>query len=130
MIKGSKKAHRNPVAVQVGERIRDLRLARGMKQATLAQALGYASRSAIAQFENGFAVPSLDKALEMARFFGVPVGALLGDPPPAEVEVPTREAERVAVWAETRCHELASTLRAFAHELETVGNDPMAKVRG
>jgi len=118
MIAETKKPPLNPVAVQVGERMRALRLARGMKQETLAQEAGYSSRSSIAQFENGIAVPSVDKALDIARVLGVPIGELLGDPPHGGMEIPTQEAQRVAIWAETRCHALAMTLRAFANELD------------
>ena len=117
MIAEVKSSQTNVVARQIGERLRALRLERGMKQDTLAHEAGYSSRSAIAQFENGFAVPSVDKALEIARALGVSIGALLGEQEPQEV--PNREAERVAVWAESRCHALAMTLRAFANELDT-----------
>ena len=69
----------NPLAVKVGERIRALRLARGMKQETLALEVGYSSRGTIAQFENGLALPSIEKALDIARVLRVHPGALFDD---------------------------------------------------
>lgn len=66
----------NPLAVKIGERMRAFRRARGMKQETLAAEVGYSSRAAIAQFENGFALPSLEKAIELARALGIDPGAL------------------------------------------------------
>ena len=117
MAVAAKAAAVNPVAVQVGERLRALRHTRGMKQDTLAREAGYSSRAAIAQFENGFAVPSLDKALLLARALGVHIGELLGETR-TDADVPDQEARRLATWAEARCHALAITLRAFANELE------------
>jgi transcriptional regulator with XRE-family HTH domain len=67
----------NQLAVKVGERIRALRIARGMKQEALALEVGYSSRGTIAQFENGLALPSIDKAVAIAEFFRIPLDALV-----------------------------------------------------
>lgn len=69
----------NPLAVRVGEKIRGLRKAKGLKQDTLAYEAGYGSRSAIASIETGFVLPSLDKAVDIARVLGVDAGDLLKD---------------------------------------------------
>ena len=69
----------NPLAARVGEKIRQLRKARGWKQEALALEVGYGSRSAIASIENGFVLPSLDKALDIARVLGVPLAELVDE---------------------------------------------------
>jgi putative transcriptional regulator len=53
-------------------RVRELRLAKGMAQGELAQAL-QVSRQTINSIENGRYTPSLPLALTMARFFGLTV---------------------------------------------------------
>lgn len=95
----------NPLAAKIGERIRAFRLARGMKQDTLADEVGYSSRAAIAQFENGFAVPSLEKVIDLARVLGVHPGALLSD-----AEIPSQDSEE-------RLKQIR-TLRALADDME------------
>ena len=67
----------NPLAARVGENIGQLQKARGWKQEALALEVGYGSRSAIASIENGFVLPSLDKALQIAQVLGVPLAALI-----------------------------------------------------
>ena len=67
----------SPLAVRVGETIRTLRKARGMKQYTLAYEVGYESRSTIAAIEKGLILPSLDKARDIATALGVTTGDLL-----------------------------------------------------
>ena len=78
----------NPLAVQVGETIRKLRKARGMKQYTLASEVGYESRSTIAAIENGIILPSLDKARDIATALGVTADDLLHEATP-DVSVET-----------------------------------------
>ena len=69
----------SPLATRVGEKIRMFRKARGWKQEALALEVGYGSRSAIASIENGFVLPSLDKALEIARVLGVHLSDLIDE---------------------------------------------------
>jgi transcriptional regulator with XRE-family HTH domain len=69
----------NPLALRVGEKIQALRKARGWKQEALALEAGYGSRSAIAAIENGLILPSLDKALVLAKILGVPIAELVED---------------------------------------------------
>ncbi len=63
--------------VNLGETIYTLRTAKGLSQLELAEALDV-SRQSISKWETGAAVPELDKLLSMSKYFGVPVGALLG----------------------------------------------------
>lgn len=55
-----------------------LRRQRGLSQEQLAEALNV-SRQAISKWENGAAVPELDKLQTMAAFFGVTLDELTGD---------------------------------------------------
>ena len=52
--------------------VRERRLARGLSQAELAQAMNV-SRQTINSIETGRYIPSLPLALSLGRFFGVPV---------------------------------------------------------
>ena len=56
-------------------RVRELRLARGLSQAEVAQALGV-SRQTVISIENGRYLPSLPLAFRLARFFGFPLETL------------------------------------------------------
>ncbi|MGM0702928.1 helix-turn-helix transcriptional regulator [Billgrantia gudaonensis] len=59
-------------------RIRELRKARGLTQADLAEVQGV-SRNTINSIEVGRYVPSLPLALKLARFFGKPVEEVFDD---------------------------------------------------
>lgn len=60
-----------------GRGIQRIREARGMKQDTLAQEVGYQSHSQIAKIENGQTVPSFGKALQLAAFLQVTLEAIM-----------------------------------------------------
>ena len=61
----------------IGERIRAVRIKRGMTQAQLAG--GDITRNMLSRIENGAALPSLPTLCAIADRLGVPAGALLGD---------------------------------------------------
>ena len=65
----------------LGERIQELRRARGLSQEGLGEKLGV-SRQAVSRWEMDGAVPEVDKLVEMSRLFSVTVGQLLGVEPP------------------------------------------------
>ena len=76
--------------------VQKLREAHGMKQQTLAHAVGYGDHSQIAKIEGGHSVPSLDKALRLATTLHVPLEMIVrvgrGEdvpPPTGAVEVAT-----------------------------------------
>ena len=63
-----------------GEKLRILRKQRGLSQRELAEALGYVSATAyISDFENGRRKPTLEFALKVSEYFGVPVDVLVKD---------------------------------------------------
>jgi len=63
-----------------GEKLRTLRKQRGLSQRELAEALGYVSATAyISDFENGRRKPTLEFALKVSEYFGVPVDVLVKD---------------------------------------------------
>ncbi len=61
----------------LGEKIRGLRLARGMRQEELGRRIG-ASKQSVSNWENGNILPSIDVLLRVADFFGVSTDYLLG----------------------------------------------------
>ena len=75
-----------------------LRRQRGLSQEQLAEALDV-SRQAISKWENGAAVPELNKLQAMAAFFGVTLDALTrsGDPPSEEHKDPSPAPIRLGV---------------------------------
>jgi len=69
-----------------------LRRQRGLSQEQLAEALDV-SRQAISKWENGVAVPELDKLQTIAAFFGVTLDELTGDgTAPKDPPVPPQRA--------------------------------------
>ena len=67
----------------LGQRIQELRKQKELSQEGLGEKLGV-SRQAVSRWEMDGAVPEVDKLVEMARIFSIPVGQLLG------VEAPER----------------------------------------
>ena len=66
----------------LSETIRSLRRQRGLSQEELAEALDV-SRQAISKWENGAAVPDLDKLQALASYFGITLDELTGSTPPS-----------------------------------------------
>ncbi|NJO82802.1 MAG: helix-turn-helix transcriptional regulator [Blastochloris sp.] len=62
-----------------GEKLRYLRLNRGLTMRELADALGFKSHGFIGDLESGRKYPSLDLAVTMADYFGVTVDQLARD---------------------------------------------------
>ena len=65
------------IAVDLGERIRKLRKARGWSQTELGEKLGGLSQRAISGYENGSTSPSIITVIEMADLFEVTLDHLL-----------------------------------------------------
>lgn len=65
--------HSNPeLAIEIGKIIRAQRKAAGMTQAMLAETVGLESET-VSRMENGIRLPSIEKLVEMADVFCVPV---------------------------------------------------------
>ena len=64
--------------ITIGQRIKTLRVENKTQQKELAKALGF-SISALQNFENGVRVPSLEKQIALAKFFGVSIEYLRGE---------------------------------------------------
>ncbi|MEY3264536.1 MAG: hypothetical protein RL717_2013 [Pseudomonadota bacterium] len=62
----------------VKNRVRELRLARTLNQADLAEMLGV-SRQSINAIENGRYTPSLPLALKLGKVFGISIEAIFDD---------------------------------------------------
>jgi transcriptional regulator with XRE-family HTH domain len=67
-----------------GEKVRTLRLEKGLSQRELARNLGLASRAYISNLEAGRKAPSLELVVQIADLFGVTTDYLLRDPIPAK----------------------------------------------
>jgi transcriptional regulator with XRE-family HTH domain len=62
-----------------GEKLRSLRLKRGLTMRELADALNFKSHGFIGDLESGRKYPSLDLAVKIADYFGVTVDQLARD---------------------------------------------------
>lgn len=72
--------------MEFSEKLRELRQAKGISQATLAQEI-YISRSAVAKWENGLGLPSEESLAQLCTYFGVGSEELLPDQAAAETMV-------------------------------------------
>lgn len=89
------KEYRQEYLKKLGNRIREARIAKGLSQDDLAQALGYKSRSSINKIEHGIYDFPLQKTMDIANLLGVDVADLfLGTEPPKTKE--ERDAEALA----------------------------------
>lgn len=71
----------NPeLAVEIGKTIRKQRKAAGMTQAMLAEAIGLESET-VSRIENGIRLPSIEKLVEIADLFQVPVAVFFETAP-------------------------------------------------
>ncbi|MBQ3235035.1 MAG: helix-turn-helix transcriptional regulator [Clostridia bacterium] len=59
------------------ERLKELRLEKGLTQVELAKATGF-TQPAIARWENGLQIPNIETAIVFAKFFEVTTDYLLG----------------------------------------------------
>ena len=67
--------------MNLGETIYRLRTEKNMSQGDLADALGV-SRQSVSKWENGNAIPDLEKLVKMSKLFGVTLDALVGESEP------------------------------------------------
>ena len=81
----------NQTSKTLGQKISDLRGQKGISQTELAEALDV-SRQSISKWETDAALPEIDKLIALSRYFGVPVGKLLGLEEASETE-PAEDGE-------------------------------------
>lgn len=77
----------------LSEKIRDLRRKSGLSQEELAEKLDV-SRQAVSKWETGAAVPTTEKTVELADFFGVSLDYLLRDDSAAQSASPSPSAPK------------------------------------
>lgn len=76
---------------EVGQRLRSVRRARGLSLDDVERASGGQwSASAVGAYERGFRNLSLPRLRDLARFYDVPMGVLLGEDEGGELGRPTR----------------------------------------
>ena len=83
---------------EIGERIKVMRMARGMSQMDLAKALN-CGQSTVAMYETGKRMPDLDMVDYMADVFNVPPYAILYSEKEIEDMISISEAERYLLLA-------------------------------
>lgn len=83
------------------ERLKVLRLEKGINQTQLGKQLGY-GYTAIANYENGRNEPSFDTLIKLSNYFGVTVDYLLGNDSGSSrrVEISTSEQELIKCYRE------------------------------
>src|SRR4051794_2809464 len=83
------------IVARFGERLRELRLSRGMSQAELARQ-AEVTTNYISRLEGGGAAPGIDLAARLALALGVPVAELLPTTPgPDDLTVTRQQAKRL-----------------------------------
>lgn len=87
--------------MDLGNRIRELRKARGLSQEALAERMGV-SRQAVAKWEDNQSRPSTANLIELSKFFEVDLNELVGSEafPAAELteDIKKRSARRKRLW--------------------------------
>lgn len=84
--------------MHIGQRLRELRLRKGLSQRQLAKAVGL-SYGAIYNYEAGLRVPDTEALVRLADFFGTSVDALLNRDSPA---APTLSEYEIAIAKKVR----------------------------
>jgi transcriptional regulator with XRE-family HTH domain len=74
--KNKKQIEHDPIVIRFGKRLREVRVARGMTQAQLAENAGV-TLSYITRLENGLSAPGIDLVAKLAAALGTTPGDLL-----------------------------------------------------
>lgn len=92
---------KNPnLALDIGKIIRKHRKAAGMTQALLAEAVGLESET-VSRIENGVRLPSIEKLVDIANVFCVPVAVFFENAAPSKKQQETHLlAEKISVALE------------------------------
>ena len=83
------------VMVMLNQRIKELRLARGINQVKLAEALGVTKQS-VSNWENDNIQPSIEILIKLAEYFCVSTDYLLGLEEKITLDVSNLSAEEIA----------------------------------
>lgn len=97
----------------IGERIKEARKAKGLKQKELAEAAGVAGIT-LRQYESGKYSPKYDKVVKIAEALNIPMSELLGEPRPA---TPTDHTESRLNQLMEECGELISASARYRRHL-------------
>lgn len=100
---------------KIGENIKKFREAKGLSQEQLANLLGYKSKSAISNWENGYNSPTDDKIQMMLDIFEVDANTLFGWDNAAQIK---SDAEELAslILKDERVKELIEVLKNISDE--------------
>ena len=101
------------LALEIGKTIRKLRKDAGMTQAVLAEAIGLESET-VSRIENGVRLPSIEKLVEAAEVFRVPVAVFFENVGSAKKSQETQLlAEKISIALE----KLPDTGKCFVLEV-------------
>lgn len=90
-----KRIRHDEIVTRFGQRLRELRLGRGMSQAGLA-AQAQVTTNYISRLEGGGAAPGIDLVARLAEALGVPIADLLPTSPESDdLEVTRRQARKL-----------------------------------
>ena len=83
--------------MSIGDRVKELRIKKGLTQLELAEMLGYKSKSSVAHIENGRDIPR-SMVVKLASVLDSTPAYLMGwesgDPVPEQKETPSADSER------------------------------------
>ncbi|MCL2698183.1 MAG: helix-turn-helix domain-containing protein [Oscillospiraceae bacterium] len=80
----------------IADKIRELREARGITQASLARSLGQ-TRNSVNSYEQGLSVPSVSTLVELCKFFNVSADYLLELDDSTNIRVTGLEPDEIAL---------------------------------
>lgn len=104
-----REANKTALKHGIGQRVRELRKAKGLKQEALTAMIGAKSHSTISELELGRRLPSSATLHALAAVFQVSVGYLLGDTDAEQSDSPETRALKASLRSELAklqsCHD-------------------------
>lgn len=111
---------KDPIDVQVGARVREIRVRLGMSQTKLGEALGVSFQQ-IQKYENGSNRMGASRLVQVSRALGVSLETIFQDVQTSDVQVtPALDPEAAKVardWARIPDKTMRDSLRAVVHSM-------------
>jgi transcriptional regulator with XRE-family HTH domain len=122
MAKAKKQIEHDPIVARFGQRLREVRLSRGMTQVQLAES-ARVTTSYITRLENGTSAPGIDLVARFAAALGTEIADLLPTtPPPDDTAVLRRQAKKMFdALLQTEDRQTLSLLNQFLARLAESG---------
>lgn len=103
--------------MELGKKIKTLRVKRGITQEALANALGVTAQT-ISKWENEITMPDISLLPEIAIFFGISIDSLFSLTPKHQMERISNRMEEAALLQESEVMQMEDTLTEIAKERE------------